>query len=80
MRYAKLGNTGLIVSRLAFSAMTFTAGDRRMKSIFKTEPAVANALVGRALDAGINFFDTADIYAFGHAAIFNGQSIRVSSV
>ena len=76
MRYAKLGNTGLIVSRLAFGAMTFTAGDRRMKSIFKTEPAVANALVGRALDAGINFFDTADIYAFGQSEQILGAALK----
>jgi aryl-alcohol dehydrogenase-like predicted oxidoreductase len=61
---------------LAFGAMTFTAGDRRMKSIFKTEPAVANALVGRALDAGINFFDTADIYAFGQSEEILGAALK----
>ena len=63
MQYTTLGNTGLVVSRLAFGAMTFTAGDRSLGAVYKTDAEVADALVGQALDAGINFFDTADAYA-----------------
>lgn len=66
MDYALLGNTGLIVSRLAFGAMTFTQG-HTMGGIARTESAAAAALVGQAMDAGVNFFDTADVYASGQS-------------
>jgi aryl-alcohol dehydrogenase-like predicted oxidoreductase len=76
MQYAILGNTGLVVSRLAFGAMTFTAGDRSMGSVYKTEAAAANELVGQALDAGINFFDTADAYASGQSETMLGAALK----
>ncbi len=50
MQYAKLGNSGLIVSRLAFGAMTFTAGNKDMASIYKVGAQLADELVGRALN------------------------------
>jgi aryl-alcohol dehydrogenase-like predicted oxidoreductase len=75
MQYRLLGNTGLIVSRLAFGAMTFTSGDRSIEGVFKTEAAEADALVGRALDAGINFFDTADVYAGGQSEEMLGKAL-----
>src|ERR1700742_201809 len=46
MQYKTLGNTGLIVSRLSFGAMTFTAGDKNFATVYKTEEAGANAMVG----------------------------------
>jgi aryl-alcohol dehydrogenase-like predicted oxidoreductase len=76
MQYATLGNTGLVVSRLAFGAMTFTAGDRSIGSVYKTEAAAADALVGQALDAGINFFDTADAYASGQSETILGAALK----
>jgi aryl-alcohol dehydrogenase-like predicted oxidoreductase len=57
------GNTGLVVSRLAFGAMTFGTGT--IPAIFKVDEDNARAMVDRALAAGINFFDTADAYAEG---------------
>ncbi|WP_070151608.1 aldo/keto reductase [Sphingobium phenoxybenzoativorans] len=75
MRYATLGNTGLIVSRLAFGAMTFTQGNRDNGAIFKVGEEVADQLVGQALDAGINFFDTADGYAGGESEILLGKAL-----
>ncbi|MBV9085892.1 MAG: aldo/keto reductase, partial [Acidobacteriaceae bacterium] len=60
MQYNRLGNTGLIVSRLAFGAMTFgSVPGSPMSHVFNTPQETANALVARSLDAGINFFDTA---------------------
>jgi aryl-alcohol dehydrogenase-like predicted oxidoreductase len=76
MQYATLGNTGLVVSRLAIGAMTFTAGDRSIGSVYKTEAAAANALVAQALDAGINFFDTADAYASGQSETMLGAALK----
>src|SRR5262249_5290967 len=76
MQYATLGSTGLLVSRLAFGAMTFTQGNRNMVSIYKVGEAVADELVGSALNAGINFFDTADAYAGGESETLLGKALR----
>jgi len=75
MQYNTLGNTGLIVSRLSFGAMTFTEQGRAMLGIAKTGEADADAIVGRALDAGINFFDTADVYAGGESERMLGRAL-----
>ncbi|WP_174275186.1 aldo/keto reductase [Sphingomonas bacterium] len=71
MLYSKLGHTGLIVSRLSFGAMTFTID--RTTSVAKTDAAGADALMGRAIEAGINFFDTADVYSGGDSEIMLGK-------
>lgn len=76
MQYTTLGNTGLVVSRLAFGAMTFTAGDRSLGAVYKTDAEAADALVGQALDAGINFFDTADAYASGQSERILGAALK----
>jgi aryl-alcohol dehydrogenase-like predicted oxidoreductase len=76
MQYATLGNTGLVVSRLAFGAMTFTSGNQDIAAIYKVGAQVANELVGRALDAGVNFFDTADGYASGQSETLLGQALK----
>jgi len=67
VQYATLGHMGLVVSRFAFGAMTFTQGDQSVASIYKVRAELADQLVGRALDAGVNFFDTADAYAGGES-------------
>lgn len=74
MQYALLGNTGLIVSRLAFGALTLTKG-HPMSGVAKVQGADADAIVGQALDAGVNFFDTADIYADGQSEEVLGQAL-----
>jgi aryl-alcohol dehydrogenase-like predicted oxidoreductase len=77
MRYAMLGHTGLVVSRLAFGAMTFTSGTAAgPASVYKVGAALADALVGRALDAGVNLFDTADAYAEGTSETLLGQALK----
>jgi aryl-alcohol dehydrogenase-like predicted oxidoreductase len=76
MKYALLGNTGLIVSRLAFGAMTFTAGNKDIGSVYKVGAALADQLVGRSLEAGINFFDTADAYAGGESEALLGAALK----
>lgn len=76
MRYSRLGQSGLIVSRLGFGAMTFTAGNSDIPSVFKVRAELADALVGRALDAGVNFFDTADAYAGGESEILLGKALK----
>ena len=75
MQYARLGNSGLVVSRLAFGVMTFGHDEGPMGSVWKTGQEEANALVQRSLDAGINFFDTADMYANGQSEIMLGKAL-----
>ena len=76
MQYTLLGNTGLTVSRLAFGAMTFTAGNKDLGAIYKVGADLAGELVGRALEAGINFFDTADGYAGGESESLLGAALK----
>jgi aryl-alcohol dehydrogenase-like predicted oxidoreductase len=71
MLYTRFGNTGLVVSRLAFGAMTFGTGN--IPAVYKVDEAGAASLVGRALDAGVNLFDTADAYADGQSEILLGK-------
>ena len=76
MKYTILGNTGLVVSRLSFGAMTFTAGNKGLASIYKVGAQLANELVAQCLDAGVNFFDTADVYAQGESETLLGAALR----
>ena len=75
MEYVRLGSSGLIVSRLAFGVMTFGHDQGALGAVWKTGQEEANTLVGRSLDAGINFFDTADGYAGGQSEIMLGKAL-----
>lgn len=72
MQYSRLGNSGLIVSRLALGAMTFGA-DPAQPAIYKVNQETAKAMIAKALDAGVNFFDTADLYAGGQSEAMLGE-------
>ncbi len=72
MKYRFLGNTGLRVSELCMGTMTFGQG---FFGIGEVEQEGATALVKRALDGGINFFDTADIYSRGQSETLLGEAI-----
>ena len=76
MKYATLGNTGLLVSRLCLGTMTFGEGTGIYKHIGGSGQGGADELVRTALDAGINFFDTADVYSQGDSERFLGQSFK----
>ena len=67
MLYARLGNTGLLVSKLALGAMTFGSAEGPMASVSKVGQKGADEMVGKALDAGVNFFNTADAYTGGQS-------------
>jgi aryl-alcohol dehydrogenase-like predicted oxidoreductase len=75
MQYARVGNTGLIVSRLSFGVMTFGKGTGNMSAVSKTPQSEATELINRAIEAGINFFDTADMYAGGESEIILGKAL-----
>jgi aryl-alcohol dehydrogenase-like predicted oxidoreductase len=77
MQYSRLGNTGLIISRLSFGVMTFgnTGPSDPRSSVWKTRQDEATALINRSLDAGINFFDAADGYADGQSEQMLGRAL-----
>ena len=78
MKYKPLGRTGLYVSELCLGTMTF--GKEGEAGVWKAmgslpQPEV-DAIMTRALAAGVNFFDTADVYSFGAAEERLGQSLK----
>jgi aryl-alcohol dehydrogenase-like predicted oxidoreductase len=76
MRYNRLGSTGLVVSELCLGTMTFGTGATRFSAIAGLDRAASTALVKQALDAGINFIDTANIYTTGQSEAFTGRALR----
>lgn len=76
MRYQKLGNTGLFVSELCLGTMTFGGEGGMWGKIGQLDQAQADKLVGSALDAGINFIDTANVYSEGRSEQITGQALK----
>ena len=74
MRYRPLGRTGLFVSEICLGTMTF--GGRGMwQAIGQLGQREATALVRTALDAGVNFIDTADVYSEGESERLLGGAL-----
>lgn len=78
MKYNQLGRTGLFVSEICLGTMTFggNADAGMWKAIGALEQPTVDDIVGRALAAGVNFFDTADVYSFGESERRLGQAFR----
>lgn len=72
MKYRRLGNSGLIVSEVALGTMQFG----QKMNMGNLDQQQTNALVGFALDQGINFIDTADVYSAGESEEFVGNAIK----
>ncbi len=75
MDYIKLGTTGLDVSPVAIGAMTYGEPDRGHPAWSLGEDE-ARPLIKHALDAGINFFDTANLYSLGSSEEILGRALR----
>ena len=75
MQYRPLGRTGQFVSQICLGTMTF-AGQGFWKAIGTVDQAGATALVARALECGVNFIDTADVYSEGQSEVLTGQALR----
>ncbi|MGA2016287.1 MAG: aldo/keto reductase [Opitutaceae bacterium] len=73
MEYANLGRTGLKVSRLCLGTMTF--GSRKWRE-WVLEEEESRPFIRRALELGINFFDTADMYSLGASEEILGRALR----
>ena len=76
MRYRPLGRTGQFVSEICLGTMTFAGGAGMWRAIGTVEQKGATALVERALEAGVNFIDTADVYSEGLSEVMLGQALR----
>ncbi len=73
MQYINLGSTGIKVSRIALGMMTYGSSKWRE---WVLDEAAAKPIVGRAIELGINFFDTADMYSLGESEAVTGRLLR----
>ena len=80
MRMKKLGGTGLVVSEICLGTMTFSHGEGFWAPIGNTDQASATGIVKSAIDQGVNFIDTADVYSNGVAELMTGQALKSLAV
>ncbi|MGM7719813.1 aldo/keto reductase [Metabacillus sp. Hm71] len=75
MEYVKLGNTGLDVSRLCLGCMSFGVAEKWIHKWVLDEEK-SRTIIKKALERGINFFDTANVYSMGTSEEFLGRALR----
>ncbi|HEX7967842.1 MAG TPA: aldo/keto reductase [Stellaceae bacterium] len=75
MKYRLMGRTGLLVSEICLGTMTF-GGRGFWKQIGQLDERQATEIVRGALEAGVNFFDTADVYSEGEAERLLGRALK----
>ena len=77
MRYRQLGRSGLFVSEICLGAMTFGGGSGGIWSMIgDLDQQATNAVIGKALESGVNFIDTADVYSMGVSEKLVGQALK----
>src|SRR5450631_4632824 len=76
MKFRQLADTGVFVSELCLGTMTFGGKGQIWENIGGLDQATADAIVHRALDQGINFIDTADVYSAGESEEIVGRAIN----
>lgn len=80
MQYKTLGNTGLLVSKICLGTMTFGESQTIWKVIGGLPQSAADALVKTSIEAGVNFIDTADVYADGESETILGRSLKTLNI
>jgi aryl-alcohol dehydrogenase-like predicted oxidoreductase len=76
MKYARMGDTGLIVSRVSLGTMTFGSGKTgKYAALASVGEKEAAKLVALALDAGVNSFNSAATYSGGESEIYLGKAL-----
>jgi aryl-alcohol dehydrogenase-like predicted oxidoreductase len=75
MNYRELADTGVFVSELCLGTMTFGGRGQIWEVIGGIDQQSVDALVSRALDAGINFVDTANVYSAGESETMLGKAL-----
>jgi aryl-alcohol dehydrogenase-like predicted oxidoreductase len=76
MNYVKLGNTGLGVSPICLGAMSFGSAEGWAHNTWALDEDASRAIIKRALDLGVNFFDTANVYAYGNSEKILGRALK----
>lgn len=76
MKYRALADTGVFVSELCLGTMTFGGKGQMWETIGGLAQAEVDSIVGRALDGGINFIDTADVYSTGESEVMTGKALK----
>jgi aryl-alcohol dehydrogenase-like predicted oxidoreductase len=78
MKYKQLGQTGLFVSEICLGTMTFGGSESAgiWKMIGALRQGEVDGIVDKAIEAGVNFFDTADVYSFGESERLFGQALK----
>jgi aryl-alcohol dehydrogenase-like predicted oxidoreductase len=77
VKYTRLGDTGLLVSKLALGTMTFGSGEGKgvMAAVYKVDQGDADRLVAQAIDAGVNHFNSGDVYCDGQSEEILGRAL-----
>ncbi|MCB4768801.1 aldo/keto reductase [Ancylobacter sp. Lp-2] len=78
MRYHTLGPSGLLVSEICLGTMTFGGKGGIWTAIGDLDQQLADGIVARALESGVNFIDTADVYSEGLSEEITGRAMRNS--
>jgi len=76
MNYVKLGNTGLDVSPICLGCMSFGTAENWVHNPWALNEEDSRRIIKRAIDLGINFFDTANVYAYGSSEEILGRAIK----
>ena len=77
MRYRKLGRSGLLVSELCLGTNMFGGGDNEFwKNYGGLDQKAATAVVAKAVEGGVNFIDTANVYSMGQSEMRVGQAVK----
>jgi len=76
MNYVKLGNTGLDVSLICLGCMSFGAAEGWVHNKWALDEEASRSIIKKALDLGINFFDTANAYAYGKSEEILGRALK----
>ncbi len=75
MKYVNLGRSGLKVSRLCLGCMSYGEPER-LPQPWSLDEKASRPLIRQALEAGINFFDTANIYSGGSSEEITGKALN----
>jgi aryl-alcohol dehydrogenase-like predicted oxidoreductase len=76
MKYRQLADTGVFVSELCLGTMTFGGQGQIWQAIGGLDQSTTDAIVHHALDAGINFVDTANVYSIGESETMVGKALQ----
>ena len=76
MEYSRLGNTGMKVSRICLGCMGFGSAEGWAHNAWALDEQSSREIVKKALELGINFFDTANVYAYGVSEEFLGRALK----